>query len=74
MFLDLEKVLDSIDWTCMSHVLSRMGFGPTFLKWIFLYERPMAALRLNGRVSGVFPVAQALRKKQSLCYVHKLMV
>lgn len=63
MIFDLEKAFDTIDWTYMMHVLQRMGFGPTFPKWIsLLYEHPEAALRINSRVSDVFPVSRGTRQ------------
>lgn len=63
MFFDLEKAFDFIDWMYMTLVLQRMGFGPTFLKWIsLLYEHPVAALRINGGVSDIFPVSRGTRQ------------
>lgn len=59
VFLNLEKDFDSVDWSYMQEVLSRFGFGPIFCQWIaILYHSPVAAGRLNGLVSELFPVAR----------------
>lgn len=40
-----------------------MEFGPVFFKWIsILYDHPVVALRINGQVSGAFPVSRGTRQ------------
>ena len=58
VFLDLEKAFDRVSWDYMKKAVSRMGFGPDFLKWIeILYDPndpPSRKLRISGQEGEEF--------------------
>ena len=32
--LNIEKVYDHVDWSCLLSVMSMMGFGEKWLRWV----------------------------------------
>lgn len=61
--IDLHKAFDSIDWTYLSDILWKWGFGPYCLNLIHsLYSNPTAQVRLMGRYSALFPIGKGTRQ------------
>ena len=47
--LDQEKAFDRVDWDFMFSTLSRMGFGPSFIRWVrLLYTNIRSCVLVNG--------------------------
>ena len=61
--LDQEKAFDRVDWQYMLCVLSGLGFGPDFIKWVTLfYTMPMATVKVNGFFSAPFILTRGVRQ------------
>lgn len=61
--LDAQKAFDRVSWQSLGHTLERFKFGPNLIKWIqTLYSNPMAAVRVNGTISGRFPLERGCRQ------------
>ena len=61
--LDAEKAFDRIEWPYLFEVLSRFGFGPTFLTWMnLIYSTPQAAVRTYFIHSNVFFLHHGVRQ------------
>ena len=65
--LDAEKAFDRLSWKFLYQTLTRMGFGPNFIKWIrTLYSEPRAAIRVNGYTSDYFSLERGTRQGDPL--------
>ena len=52
IFLDFEKVFDSVEWNFMYKVLEKFNFGKNFINWInVLYNKPLFKMKNNGWLS-----------------------
>ena len=61
--LDQEKVFDRVDWEFMRSTLSTMGFGPSFISWINLFNnRVQSAVNVNGYLSPFFSLSRGVRQ------------
>lgn len=61
--LDNEKAFDSVEWSFMFAVLTRLGFPQNFLTWLHLiYLKPTARVRVNGYISDPFPLGRGTRQ------------
>ncbi len=60
--LDAEKAFDRVEWHFLS-VFNTFGLGDTFCSWVkLLYNRPLAAVRINGQSSAHFPLGRGTRQ------------
>ena len=63
MFLDFEKAFDSLDWSFIHSCLRKMGFKPTFCKWVkLIYTCPKAFLKINGFLSNKIDIERGIRQ------------
>jgi exonuclease III len=61
--LDQEKAFDRVEISYMLKVLERMGFGPSFRRWIkLLYTDVYSAVSVNGFLTDYFPVTRGVRQ------------
>uniref|UniRef100_A0A803JDF7 Reverse transcriptase domain-containing protein n=1 Tax=Xenopus tropicalis TaxID=8364 RepID=A0A803JDF7_XENTR len=61
--LDTAKAFDSIEWPYLWEVITRMGFGPSFVKWLkLLYSAPKAVVKVNGILSTPFHLTRGTRQ------------
>lgn len=73
---DVKQAYDCVDWSYMKRVMSVMGFGDTFLRWIdILYDSdqfhpPTSCIQINGKLSKDFQIGRGLRQGCPLsCYI-----
>lgn len=61
--IDLKEVFDSFNWQPIFYALDRMGFSPTYVKWIEVYV-PTASfsIQVNGQIKRYF---------QGTCGIHQ---
>ena len=61
--LDQEKAFDRVDWDFMFSTLSRMGFGPSFIRWVrLLYTNIRSCVFVNGYSTSVFYPSRGVRQ------------
>lgn len=61
--LDAEKAFDRVEWPFLFSALDTFGLGETFCSWVkLLYNRPLAAIRINGQTSSYFPLGRGTRQ------------
>ena len=61
--LDQEKAFDRVEWQFMEKVLVKMGFGPSFRKWIgLMYSCVYSKVIVNGHLTEAFPVSRGVRQ------------
>jgi hypothetical protein len=61
--LDQEKAFDRVEFSYMLKVLERMGFGPSFRRWIrLLYADVYSAVSVNGFLTDYFTVTRGVRQ------------
>ena len=61
--LDQEKAFDRVEWPFLEKVLEKMGFGPSFRRWVsLLYTSVNSAVSVNGHLSDAFPVSRGVRQ------------
>ena len=61
--LDQEKAFDRVNWDFLLAVLSRMGFGPSFISWVrLLYSGIRSSILINGYTSEAFFPSRGVRQ------------
>lgn len=61
--LDQEKAFDRVDWPFLLSTLSRMGFGPSFVRWVkLLYSDIRSSVIINGYTSRSFKPSRGVRQ------------
>ena len=63
--LDQEKVpwFDRVDWTSLFSTLERMGFGPSFCRWVqTLCSGVQSSVIANGHLSEFFQLHRGVRQ------------
>ena len=61
--LDQEKAFDRVEWPFLEKVLEKMGFGPSFQKWVsLLYTSVNSAVLVNGHLLGAFRISRGVRQ------------
>ena len=62
--LDQEKAFDRVDWDFMFSTFSRMGFGPSFIRWLrLLYTNIRSCVLVNGYSTSVFYPSRGVRQR-----------
>lgn len=65
--LDQEKTFDRVDWPFLFSLLSRMGFGPSFISWVkLLYTDVSSSIFINGYTSRSFKPSRGVRQGSPL--------
>lgn len=60
--LDAEEAFDRVEWSFLFSALDTFGLGDTFYSWVkLLYNRPLAAVQINGQTSSYFPLDRGTR-------------
>ncbi|XP_078540693.1 uncharacterized protein LOC144826172 [Lissotriton helveticus] len=63
IFLDMEKAFDSVEWSFMRAVLTRLGLGQLFVQMIsVLYNDPVAHIRIGGKVTDPIRIGRGTRQ------------
>ena len=66
--LDQEKAFDQVEWSFMRDTLFKMGYGPSFVSWIYLlYCDVQSAVDVNGHLSSFFSLVGSAKAAPSLC-------
>ena len=61
--LDIEKAYDSINWKFLLKILQKMGFGSTWLGWMWsCLSSTKFSILVNGVSAGFFPSTKGLRQ------------
>ena len=61
--LDQEKAFDRVDRPFLFRLLSKMGFGPSFISWIVLfYTNIKSSVSVNGFLSEEFSLSRGVRQ------------
>ena len=61
--LDQEKAFDHVDWPFLLSTLEKMGFGPTFIRWVkLLYSDVRSSILINGYTSRYFKPSRGVRQ------------
>ena len=61
--LDQEKAFDRVDWHFLSSTLQKMGFGPSFIRWVeLLYSDIRSSVIINGYASRSFKPSRGVRQ------------
>ena len=61
--LDQEKAFDRVDWAFLFRTLEKMGFGPSFIRWVrLLYSRARCSILINGHSTPVFYPSRGVRQ------------
>ena len=61
--LDQEKAFDWVDWSFLFLLLSKMGFGPSFISWVkLLYTDVCSSIFINGYTSRSFKPSRGVRQ------------
>lgn len=61
--LDQEKAFDCVNCAFMFSTLEKMGFGPSFIRWVpLLYSRAGCSILVNGYSSPVFYPSRGVRQ------------
>ena len=61
--LDQEKAFDRVDWPFLLTLLSRMGFGSSFISWVkLLYTGIRSSVLINGYRSSWFYPSRGVRQ------------
>ena len=61
--LDQEKAFDRVDWPFLQSTLLRMGFGPSFIKWVALFYTDIrSSILINSYASRHFKPSRGVRQ------------
>ena len=61
--LDQKKAFDRVDWGFLRSTLEKMGFGPSFIRWVMLfYSGVQSAVNVNGHISSFFSLSRGVRQ------------
>ena len=61
--LDQEKAFDRVDWPFLLATLRRMGFGPSYIRWVkLLYTDIRSSIIINGYTSRYFKLSRGVRQ------------
>jgi Reverse transcriptase (RNA-dependent DNA polymerase) len=67
IFLDQEKAFDMVSHSYLLSVLSKMGFGKNFIKWIaILYANPSSHVKVNNILSPPIFLKRGVRQGDCL--------
>ncbi|CAA0837766.1 Unknown protein, partial [Striga hermonthica] len=65
--LDMIKAFDKLEWHSIINILLKMGFYPSFVKWIHACISTSAfSFNLNGRVAGFISPSRGVRQGDPL--------
>lgn len=60
---DQEKAFDRVDWFFLLAILHKMGFGPSFRRWIKLfYTGPRSSVLVNGFFTPWFTLSRGVHQ------------
>ena len=63
LFVDQQKAFDRVEWDFLMATLDKIGFGPSFQRWIVtFYARPQSAVYVNQFTSEFFPLSRGVRQ------------
>ena len=61
--LDQEKAFDHVDCSFLYSTLSKMGFGPSFIRWVqLLYSDVQSSVLVNGYTTKPFKPSRGVRQ------------
>jgi len=63
LLLDFEKAFDRIEWDFLFKALDKLGFSPTWVRWVAsLYRDATSAIKVNGVAGPDFQLARSVRQ------------
>jgi hypothetical protein len=63
LLLDFEKTFDKIEWDFLFKALDKLGFSPTWVRWVAsLYQYATSAIKVNGVADPNFQLAKSVRQ------------
>ncbi|RVW73236.1 LINE-1 reverse transcriptase-like [Vitis vinifera] len=73
--LDIEKAYDHVEWSFVVSVMSMMGFGEKWIRWIkWCISTVSFSVLVNGSSSGFFQSSRGLRQEDPLSLYLFVMV
>jgi len=63
LLLDFEKTFDRIEWNFLFKALDKLGFNPTWVRWVTsLYREATSTIKVNGVAGPDFQLARSVRQ------------
>ena len=63
LFLDFEKVFDTVEWTFLQKTLKHFNFGPSIINWIKIFYNNIESCVLNnGWSTNCFKLERGVRR------------